>query len=201
MLKTITPVIVTGLACLLVLAGISVQVYYLSLGEWRVIGILAYYIIILGLFIIRKPSLSASHRFNHWFFALGGVFLPFTLHPTNPHIPSVRITGDVIELIGMGITLVALLNLGKSFGIIASKREIKTHGLYQKVRHPLYAGEALWFLGIVLQHASVYNGVLFVLQIACQLQRIEEEEQILSDDSVYQNYQKKVKYKLLPGVY
>jgi protein-S-isoprenylcysteine O-methyltransferase Ste14 len=96
---------------------------------------------------------------------------------------------------------VSLGTLGRSFGIVAANRGVKTRGPYRFVRHPAYVGYFISYLGYVAENPSAVNVGLLCLSTAFQLVRIREEEQLLSGDASYQSYRATVRYRLIPRVY
>lgn len=77
-----------------------------------------------------------------------------------------------------------------------------TTGPYRYVRHPMYAGGILFFLGSALLLGSWYGvlmGLLFTLMIAG---RAVPEERMLRDGlEGYDAYMAQVKYRFIPGVW
>jgi protein-S-isoprenylcysteine O-methyltransferase Ste14 len=97
--------------------------------------------------------------------------------------------------------LVALTSLGRSFGIVAANRGIKRFGLYAWVRHPLYAGELIFFPGFILASFSPSN-LTICLGIVCGLMiRSRVEERHLGQDPEYRAYMEAVPYRFFPGLF
>jgi len=192
---------ITGVAASLALAAAILQVQVVLHGNVWHLGTVIFYFFIFVLFILRRPSRHASHSFRHWICALGGVFLPFLLALNPDHSTTLFWISLPVQISGMVLSIVALSALGRSFGVIAAHRSIKTGGPYRLIRHPLYLGEALWFLSIVIQNLSWFNAALFCVQITCQLQRITEEESVLSQDPAYKHYMSTVSYRLVPAIF
>ena len=192
---------VTGIAAALALTATLIQGRVVLQGNLWHLGTFLFYAMLFLLFLIRRPSVYSSRSISHWVFALSGVFLPFFLILAPTPDPILFWSSLPLQVCGMVISFVALSTLGRSFGVIAAHREIKRRGPYRLVRHPLYLGEALWFLSLVIQNLSWFNVALFCAQILCQVQRIREEESILSRDPVYLAYRDAVPYRLLPSVF
>ena len=75
-------------------------------------------------------------------------------------------------------------------------------GLYGVVRHPMYAATLLMFLSMPLVLGSVIALVIFLIYPAVIAVRIRNEEQVLSDGLPgYTEYQKRVKYRLVPFIW
>lgn len=193
--------IVTALAACLALLGCIIQVNSLLRGHWWALSALALDAILLSLFIIRKPAEESVTGLSEWLFALCGTFFPFLLQPHPTAFAPILLLGRGLFPAAVIVTFFAIQSLGRGFGIIAARREIKTHGAYRYMRHPLYAGEGLWFLSLVLQNLSWFNACLFVVQTACQIHRMKTEEALLSKDPDYALYLETVKYRLIPGIF
>ena len=75
-------------------------------------------------------------------------------------------------------------------------------GPYRYVRHPMYTGGLLLFLGTPLLLGSWYGLLLVVLLIFVVAVRAVLEERVLSDELPgYSAYMKQVKYRLIPYVW
>ena len=194
--------VITGLAAGLATVGMVAVGRDVLSGHWWKIGILIFYAMVLVLFVIRRRTTDSSHSPLHWAFALSGTFLPFALISVeSEHSELLFWITLPLLLTGMAISIIALSTLGRSFGVIAANRSIKSSGLYALVRHPLYLGEAIWFFSIILQNLSWYNLLIFAVQISCQVRRIFDEEGLLRNDPMYQQYATAVQYRLIRHVF
>lgn len=75
-------------------------------------------------------------------------------------------------------------------------------GLYGRVRHPLYAGGIVMMFFLPL--ALGYWPALIPAAVSCGtlVARIKyEEEMLVAGMDGYEDYQQRVKYKLIPGIY
>jgi len=153
------------------------------------------------LFVIRRPPLATSGRPLAWISASVGAFAMLGARPAaHPDAGPLAIM-EVVQLAGFVIVLVALGKLGRSFGIVAANRGVKTAGLYSLVRHPAYTGYLVSYLGYVAENPSLRNAALLVAGTAGQLVRISEEERMLSLDDAYRGYLRRVRRRLIPYVY
>ncbi len=75
-------------------------------------------------------------------------------------------------------------------------------GLYGIVRHPMYMATIFLFLSIPLVLGSWYAFVIFLFYPAVIVVRIINEEKVLSEGlEGYEEYKKKVKYRIIPFVW
>jgi protein-S-isoprenylcysteine O-methyltransferase Ste14 len=200
--KKLLDLLVSGLAACLVLFGLGLKVIAFSKGQWiNAGGAILFYVLMFSLFVFRRNSQESLAHPVHFLFAMGGTLLPLALQIQPTTIPVMKWIALPLELAGILISIVALAALGRGFGVIAANRQVKTHGLYRFIRHPLYTGEALWFFALVLLNLSVANGLLFMAQTACQIKRIQDEEGLLSHDPAYAAYLAQVCYRMIPGIF
>jgi protein-S-isoprenylcysteine O-methyltransferase Ste14 len=151
------------------------------------------------MFVIRRPADAVSDRGLAWIAAPIGSFAMLLARPEGGGLPPLLC--EAVQLGGIVFALVSLGVLGRSFGLVAANRGVKTRGPYGLVRHPAYTGYLITYLGYVAEHPSLLNIALLCVGTAFQLVRIREEEDVLSRDSVYQRYRRRVRYRLIPLVY
>lgn len=81
-------------------------------------------------------------------------------------------------------------------------QKVITTGLYQYVRHPMYAGGLFMFLGVPLLLGSWYGLLLFLLFLPALLVRTVLEERTLQQELPgYNDYMTHVQYRLIPHVW
>lgn len=75
-------------------------------------------------------------------------------------------------------------------------------GIYRKIRHPMYLGIIVGFLGIPLVLGSWWAMIPSVVIVGLFIYRTNREDKMLKDGlDGYAKYIEKVKYKLLPGIW
>ncbi len=91
--------------------------------------------------------------------------------------------------------------LSRTVEVQAHQKVIDT-GLYGVVRHPMYAATLLMFLSMPLVLGSVISLIAFLVYPAVIAVRIRNEEQVLREGLAgYADYQKRVKYRLVPFIW
>ena len=75
-------------------------------------------------------------------------------------------------------------------------------GVYSFVRHPMYLGASLWFVGGPLLLGSVCGFLVGLAAVGLLMLRILGEEKLLARDlEGYRAYREKVRYRLIPHVW
>lgn len=75
-------------------------------------------------------------------------------------------------------------------------------GLYALVRHPMYTASTVMFLSLPLILGSWYALIPFALYPVLMVVRIHGEEKLLTAElSGYEEYKKKVKYRMIPFIW
>jgi protein-S-isoprenylcysteine O-methyltransferase Ste14 len=75
-------------------------------------------------------------------------------------------------------------------------------GPYRIVRHPGYAGNILALLGIVLALSSMWTLIPAAVALIIAVIRTALEDQTLQDELPgYRDYARRVRYRLIPGIY
>ena len=153
------------------------------------------------LFLARRSPQATSHRPLAWMAASLGAFTMLGARPVaDPHAGPFALL-EIVQLLGFGVVIIALGTLGRSFGIVAANRGIKTQGLYGFVRHPAYTGYFVSYLGYVAENPSARNGILLAVATGAQVVRMSEEERMLRADRDYREYLSRVPRRLVPYVY
>lgn len=161
-------------------------------------GLSFFNLIVMTLFILRRPARAKGSRSSFWVAAFA-TFLPMlALRPAQSGLP---LPGILIQNGGLALMLLAIVALNRSFGIAPAHRGLVTHGAYRLVRHPLYSAEMVHIAGYCLGYASAWNGLVWLLLLAAQLERIRTEERLLSQDAAYQAYRRQVPWRLAPGLW
>jgi protein-S-isoprenylcysteine O-methyltransferase Ste14 len=154
-----------------------------------------------ALFLLRRQPLVVSRSPLAWAAAGLGTFGMLGARPSFEPLLGLEPLYLVMQLVGAGLAMVSLGALGRSFGVVAANRGVRTGGPYGVVRHPLYASYVVTELGYVLENPSVRNLVLLTTVMVFQLVRIRAEEACLVADPEYAAYRARVRWRLIPYLY
>lgn len=163
-----------------------------------------YTTLIAFVYMIRLRPLSKFPGVFPTLAALSGGFLmtAFLLLDRREDLPSaVYFVAFALVIVGNGLSILVLSQLGRSFSILPESRKLVTSGAYALVRHPLYLAEAIASIGVALLFLSPAALFLLLTQFAWQLVRMHYEEKILKETfPEYAPYAKRVK-RIIPGIY
>ena len=92
---------------------------------------------------------------------------------------SARWTGLGIALTAAVLLFVARWQLGKSFSVTPQARQLVTHGLYSKIRNPIYIFSWLMLAGIVVALQRPHALLFLLVLIPVQVLRANREARVL----------------------
>lgn len=160
---------------------------------------LIYELIIISMIAMRTlPSIVSTSVFD-WIIAFVGTLAPLMMRPIAGSDDDIVFV--CLQIAGIIISMIGLISLNKSIGMVAANRGIKVSGLYGLVRHPLYAGYFLSIGAFLIQNFSLLNISIFVVFAVAQILRVFAEEKVLIKDPEYEEYTKRVKWRIIPYIW
>jgi protein-S-isoprenylcysteine O-methyltransferase Ste14 len=105
---------------------------------------------------------------------------------------TLRIAGAIVALAGYILFITARLQLGKSFSVSPQAKQLVTHGLYARIRNPIYVFVGVMWLGSIVALQLNWLFVPFVVLLVMQLIRADREAKVLQDSfgQTYLSYRK-----------
>lgn len=152
------------------------------------------------IFLIRRSPRSTSHNPFDWAVALGGWFFGLLVRPGAPALPFASTFGLAMQCAELALWTWAFAYLARSYGIVAADRGLTTRGPYKFVRHPLYLAYMIGGVGYLVQSLSQWNIIVVGVTVSFQVARILREEHHLNGVP-YNQYQHRVRWHLLPGMW
>jgi protein-S-isoprenylcysteine O-methyltransferase Ste14 len=170
---------------------------------WAFLAMIGWY---LGFFIVGSKTFGKNTLFGIGVVALAEI--PRIILPLN-FINQPRFGGGSMLLILGTIVLIIALIFGspvfriQPFTKPQQDEPLRTTGLYSVVRNPLYFCDALWPLGLSLLFRSVIGTVLVIVWflVVYLFAFFEEEKLIEAYGDEYQEYKRKVKWRLIPYLF
>jgi protein-S-isoprenylcysteine O-methyltransferase Ste14 len=155
------------------------------------------------LFIIRLEPIKKAKGILPRVFAVAGTFSMtlVTLFPRANISFTQTVIASLLSLVGTGLSLFALVHLGRSFSVMAEARRLVRSGPYRIVRHPLYVFEGMASLGILIQFFNFYSVLIYLAHCLLQFQRMKNEEAVL--EGVFPEYQayRLTTARVIPRIY
>lgn len=117
-----------------------------------------------------------------------------------------KISGGIGLLISSFLILRAFADNTFTSAIVRIQKErnqyVVSTGLYGYIRHPMYLGAILMFIGLPMLLGSKYGVLLGLMLSFLFVLRIFGEEKMLENElEGYKEYEQKVKYRLIPFVW
>jgi protein-S-isoprenylcysteine O-methyltransferase Ste14 len=117
---------------------------------------------------------------------------------------SVVLLGDLLTVLGFAVMYRVFREntfAAATVTVEAGQRVIST-GPYARVRHPMYAGALLLFFGTPLALGSWWGLAAYIPSMAVLVARLRDEEQFLVRNLPgYDDYRRRVRFRLVPGVW
>ena len=119
-------------------------------------------------------------------------------------LPYAVIAGNILIVLGWTIILFVFREntfTSATIEVVADQRVVST-GPYAVVRHPMYSGSLLYFLGIPIALGSWWGLLVGILMMPVFVLRLFDEEKLLARNLPgYSEYMDRVKYRLVPFVW
>jgi protein-S-isoprenylcysteine O-methyltransferase Ste14 len=92
-----------------------------------------------------------------------------------------RWIGLAISVPSALLLVIARYQLGGSFSVAPKARALVTHGLYSRIRNPMYVFSGLTILGLVIALQSPFGYVVPVVLLVVQMVRAHREARVLEE--------------------
>jgi protein-S-isoprenylcysteine O-methyltransferase Ste14 len=155
-------------------------------------------VLLAALLLVRRSSRGVSTRRSDRLVAVAALVLPLGLQAPGASAGSVL---AILETAGLILALLATATLGRHLGVLPAMRGITTRGVYAVVRHPMYAAYLLLFAAYVAGAPTPRNAGIGLVTTALLVARLRAEEAVLRQHLDYQEYCRRVRWRLVPGCY
>ena len=187
---------------------------------WKLMGVLFIPMFIAGVIMLKKaPDLLQSRlearekesaqkvviALSGLMFLAGFISAGLDFRFGGPTLPSwIGLCSMIIFLISYGLFGEVMREnayLSRTIQVQEGQTVVDT-GMYAIVRHPMYLVSIFLFLSIPLILGSIWSFLIFLMHPFLMAARILHEEKILSLElNGYEEYKKKVRYRLIPFIW
>ena len=91
----------------------------------------------------------------------------------------IQTAGLILLAIGFPLWTIARFQLGDSFAVTAQARQLVTHGIYSKLRNPIYVFGSCIIAGVFMLIGRPKYLLIFVIVIPMQILRARKEAAVL----------------------
>jgi protein-S-isoprenylcysteine O-methyltransferase Ste14 len=157
---------------------------------------------------MRVPSLGP--RGEGWvvlqFLAMAGVVAASVVPPQWPEDAErpLSLAGLALAVAGAFVVLWAGFALRHELTPVPMPRrraDVVEGGPFRWVRHPMYAGGLLFFVGVSLLASVLSLALTVVLGAVWALKATDEERRLAERFPQYDDYRRRVRFRLVPGIY
>jgi len=158
--------------------------------------------IIIITMVMRTTPVRVTANLWYWLLAFGityfGLFVAIFAERGTALLPDV--VSNSISILALVVAVYARLSLGRSIGFVPAQRDIITCGAYRFVRHPIYTGLILSYVGFSLHMFSPRNVMMSLIVIALIVLKSFIEEGFLRGVPDYTDYLGRVRWRWFPGL-
>jgi len=158
--------------------------------------------IIIITMVMRTTPVRVTPNPWYWLLAFGvtyfGLFVAIFAERGTALLPDV--VSNSISILALVVAVYARLSLGRSIGFVPAERDIITRGAYRFVRHPIYTGLVLSYVGFSLHMFSPRNVMMSLIVIALIVLKSFIEEGFLREVPDYTDYLDRVRWRWFPGL-
>ena len=103
-----------------------------------------------------------------------------------------RFVGAILAVVGYAFVIAARIQLGKSFSVRPEARELVTHGLFSRIRNPMYLFVDVMVVGLILALRLGWLFPILAVPLVFQVRQAGREAKVLEEKfgEIYLDYRK-----------
>jgi protein-S-isoprenylcysteine O-methyltransferase Ste14 len=186
---------------LFTLMAIRIGGDFIATGRLTGLLLLASETLVVVLTVLRRTTSQVDRSYRARVLTAFSMMGPVLVRPSAVASLAPEVATVLLSAVGLSIVIAGKLSLGRSFGLMPANRGVVSSGLYRIVRHPIYMGYLITHSGFVAANPTLWNVAMLVVADIALMWRAVCEEQTLSKDAAYREYQNTVRWRVLPGVF
>lgn len=186
---------------LFTLMAIRIGSDFVATGRLTGLLLLASETLVVVLTVLRRGTSQVDRSYRARLLTAFSMMGPVLVRPATVTALAPELATVLLSAIGLSVVIAGKVSLGRSFGLMPANRGVVSSGLYRLVRHPIYMGYLITHSGFVAANPTPWNLVMLVGADIALMWRAVCEEQTLSRDAAYREYQQTVRWRVVPGVF
>jgi protein-S-isoprenylcysteine O-methyltransferase Ste14 len=174
---------------------------FLATGRITGLLLLVSEVLVVALTVLRRSAAAVDRSMRARLLTTLSMLGPPLLQPGHLAALAPETVTVAISVAGLAIVIAGKLTLGRSFGLMPANRGVVSSGVYRIVRHPIYMGYLFTHAAFLAANPGAWNITALFAADAALLARAVCEEQTLSKDARYREYQQQVRWRVCPGVF
>jgi protein-S-isoprenylcysteine O-methyltransferase Ste14 len=158
-------------------------------------------VLVVALTVMRRSAAAVDRSTRARLLTALSMLGPPLLRPG--HLPALapEMVTAALSIAGLAVVITGKMTLGRSFGLMPANRGVVSSGIYGFVRHPIYMGYLVTHAAFLAANPGVWNIFALLAADAALLWRAVCEEETLSRDLRYREYQQQVRWRVCPGIF
>jgi protein-S-isoprenylcysteine O-methyltransferase Ste14 len=189
------------IGALFTLMAVRIGSDFLQTGRLTGLLLLASETLVVVLTVFRRPSAAIDRSLKARLLTIAATMGPPLVRPAAVTALLPELVTVSVSAVGLFAVIAGKLSLGRSFGLMPANRGVVSTGMYRLVRHPIYLGYLVTHVAFLAANPTAANFTLLVAADVALMMRAVCEERTLARDSAYREYQHRVRWRVLPGVF
>lgn len=189
------------IVALFTMMAIRIGADFLQTGRLTGLLLLASETLVVVLTVFRRPSAALDRSLKARLLTIAATMGPPLVRPAAVVALVPELATVSVSAVGLLLVIAGKLSLGRSFGLMPANRGVVSTGMYRLVRHPIYLGYLITHVAFLAANPTASNFTVLVAADIALLMRAVCEERTLARDPAYREYQQRIRWRVLPGVF